>query len=189
MGSRSLAIAVAILPWLPAEAGVSFTPREVNYRVEGITFNQLSFSEAGAPDVTYQQPPGWRFSGSPAKLTLQPPDRIQAEGLVTAVPLSAPASFDEAETKSLLTQALGLVPEGSTNVTVVSQEHDPVKIGGKETFLVILAYTQNGENYMRSVIFMNRKNEQIRFQFISRTGDFEELNRVFLSSLCSWQNL
>ena len=53
--------------------------------------------------------------------------------------------FDEESRRKLTEEALGGVPDGSTNVTLVSQEMNPVKIGGKETFLVIVSYIFYGE--------------------------------------------
>jgi hypothetical protein len=81
------------------------------------------------------------------------------------------------------------VPNGSTGVNMVSQEKNPVKIGGKETFLVIISYIFYGERYERSLMFMNRGAEQIRFQFVSRAVDFQDLQRAFLASQFTWQNL
>ena len=78
---------------------------------------------------------------------------------------------------------------GSTNVTLVSQEMNPVKIGGKETFLVIVSYIFYGEQYERSMMFMNRGSEQIRFQLASRAADFKDLQRAFLASHFTWYNL
>ena len=83
--------------------------------------------------------------------------------------------------KKLTEEALAGVPSGSTNVTLVSQEMNPVKIGGKETFLVIVSYVFYGEQYERSVMFMNRGSEQIRFQLASRAADFKDLQRAFLA--------
>ena len=97
--------------------------------------------------------------------------------------------FDEKSRKKLTEEALGGVPSGSTNVTLVSQEMNPVKIGGKETFLVIVSYVFYGEQYARSMMFLNRGSEQIRFQLASRAADFEDLQRAFLASHFSWNNL
>ncbi|MDQ2659748.1 MAG: hypothetical protein M3Y03_04940, partial [Verrucomicrobiota bacterium] len=59
----------------------------------------------------------------------------------------------------------------------------------KETFLVIVSYQLRGKNYKRSLMFLNRDNEQVRFEFVSRATDFNELQRAFLGSMFSWQNL
>ncbi len=64
-----------------------------------------------------------------------------------------------------------------------------MKIGGKETFLVLVSYVSYGTQYERSMMFMNRGNEQIIFQFVSRASDFKDLQRAFLASQFTWQNL
>ena len=124
-----------------------------------------------------------------SKLTLFPQKKTQARGAITKVRLAKPGTFDEESRRKLIEETLGGVPDGSTIVTLVSQEMNPVKIGGKETFLVIASYTFYNEQYERSVMFMNRGSEQIRFQFASRAADFKDLQRAFLGSHFTWYNL
>jgi hypothetical protein len=71
----------------------------------------------------------------------------------------------------------------------VSQEKNPLLIGRKETFLVIVSYTLYGDNYQRSMMFLNRGNEQVRFQFVSRAVDFKDLQAAFQGSHFTWRNL
>ena len=69
--------------------------------------------------------------------------------MITAVSLTRPWTFDEEGVKELVRQALSAVPEETTELKLVSQERDSVKIGGKETFLVIVSYALYGERYGR----------------------------------------
>jgi hypothetical protein len=55
--------------------------------------------------------------------------------------------------------------------------------------LVTLSYTFYGQKYGRSILFLNRGNEQIRFQLTCPDRDFQELHRAFLASQYTWQNL
>jgi hypothetical protein len=189
MVTRSIVFVLSLLLLGSARADVQFAPKESSYDVEGIRFQQLAFSDGSGKEITYQQPTGWNYSGSSAKLTLHPPNKGQAEGTITKVALPKPGPFDDESLKELVKQALASVPNDSTDVNIVSQEKNPVKIGGKETFLVIVAYIFYGERYERSMMFMNRGAEQIRFQFVSRAVDFQDLQRAFLASQFSWQNL
>ena len=59
----------------------------------------------------------------------------------------------------------------------------------KETFLVTLSYNLHGGSYSRSILFLNRGSEQIQFQLVCRQADFKELQKAFLDSQYSWQNL
>ena len=190
MVTRSLIIAVfSVLLALSARADMQFIAKESEYTLEGIKLKQLAFSDGSGIEITYQQPPGWSYSGNAAKLTLHPANAAQAEGTITKVTLLQPGLFDKVTTKQLTEEALASVPKGSTNVTLVSQEKNPVLIGKKETFLVIISYSFYGENYERSMMFLNRGKEQLRFEFVSRAPDFRELQRAFLGSQFSWQNL
>lgn len=190
MVTRSLVVTILVLSFvISACAEIRFTPRESKYSVEGMEFKQLAFPDGSGHEITYQQPPGWTYSGSVAKLTLHPSGNAQAEGTISEVKLSKSVAFDEATTKELVKRSLSAVPAESTDVTLVSQEMNPVKIGGKETFLVIVTYVFYGVRYERSIMFMNRGDEQIVFQFVSPASDFKDLQRAFLASQFTWQNL
>jgi hypothetical protein len=169
-------------------AELDLTPKPSQYEVDGVTFKQLAFSD-GSKTVTYTPPRGWDYSGSATQLILQPPNKGQAEGKITKVTLSQPASFDEATVKKLVQEMTTSVPDGSTDVQLVSQEKNPLMIERKETFLVILNYNLSGSLYSRSILFLNRGKEQMRFQLTSKQADFKELQKAFLGSQYSWQNL
>jgi hypothetical protein len=185
---RSLIHAViAALLIVSARADLQLTPSVVQYELDGVKLKQLAFSD-GAKQVTYQAPRGWDYSGSATQLTLRP-NKPQAEATITRIPLPQPGSFDDESLKELVTEAVASVPKGSENVTVVSQEKNPLLINRKETFLITLAYDFYGASYSRSILFLNRGNEQIRFQLTCRQADFEELQKAFLGSQYSWRNL
>ena len=89
----------------------------------------------------------------------------------------------------LVQKAIASVPPGATNIQLVSQEKNPLKIERKETFLVTLSYSFYGNAYQRSILLLNRGTEQIQFQLDCRQVDFRELQTAFLGSQHSWQNL
>jgi hypothetical protein len=190
MGTRSIILlGVLLILSTSARGELLFTPKLSEYQLDGVKSKQLVFSDGKGKDITYAPPNGWEYSGSPIKLTLRPPNKPQAEGIISKVTLAQPVSFDEETMKRLTEEALAAVPKGSTNITLVSQEKNPLFIERKETFLLTISYTFYGENYQRSIMFLNRGNEQLRFQFVSRAADFKELQRAFLGSQFSWQNL
>jgi len=171
-----------------ARADFDLTPKLSEYELDGVKFKQLAFSD-GSQTVTYAPPRGWDYSGSGAQLILRPPSKSQADAKITKVILSGPASFDEETIKKLVQEVMASVPNGSTEMQLVSQEKNPLIIERKETFLVVLSYNLYGSAYSRSILFLNRGNEQIRFQLTSRQSDFKELQKAFLASQYSWQNL
>ena len=190
MVSRSLTLAfLGLILVVSARADLNLSPKLGDFDGDGVRHHHLVFSDGSGGEITYQQPDGWQYSGDESKLTLYPQKKTQATGTITKAILRQPAIFDEQSRKKLTEEALGAVPGGSTNITLVSQEMNPVKIGGKETFLVIVSYVFYGEQYVRSMMFLNRGSEQIRFQLASRAADFEDLQRAFLASHFTWNNL
>lgn len=171
-----------------ARAELQLTPKVVEYKADGATLKHLEFSDAGKM-VTYQAPPGWECIGSGSQLTLRPPSKAQVEATITRVPLAQPGSFDEESLKKLVSETVVLAPKGSENISVVSQEKNPLLIQGKETFLIKLSYTFFGQKYCRSILFLNRGNEQIRSQLTCREADFDALQSAFFHSQFTWQNL
>jgi hypothetical protein len=171
-----------------ARAELELTPKVVEYKADGATLKHLEFSDAGKT-VTYQSPYGWECSGSGKQLTLRPPNKSQVEATITRVPLAPPGSFDDDSLKKLVSDAVLLMPSGSEKVTVISQEKNPLLILGKETFLIKLGYTFFGQKYCRSILFLNRGNEQIRSQLTCREADFDSLQSAFFHSQFSWKNL
>jgi hypothetical protein len=172
-----------------AYADLQFVPHPSTYELDGVKFEQVVFAD-GNKEVTYGPPRGWDYSGSASKLTMHPKDKPQAEATVIKLPLPEPMTFDDEETlKKLTNEALASVPAGSTQVELLSQEKNSVLIDRKETFLVTMSYTFYGETYGRSVMFLNRGKEQVRFQFVARMADFKELQQAFHRSHFTWQNL
>jgi hypothetical protein len=190
MGPRSLIIvAASMLSASSAMADLQLVPRSVDYTLDGVKLTQVAFSDGGSKSITYAPPSGWEYSGSATKLTLHPPNKPQAEGTISRTTGAEGATLDEETTKKLTDQIVASVPQGSTNVSVVSQEKNPLMIERKETFLVVVAYTFYGAHYKRSVMFLNRGKEQLRFEFVSLERDFDDLQRAFIGSQYSWQNL
>jgi hypothetical protein len=172
-----------------ARADLHLAPRISGAWADGAKITFLAFSDGSGKDVTYSPPTGWEYSGITSRFTLHPPGKTQAEGTVSRISLNQPVVFDDETMKKLTAEALASVPQGSTNVTLVSQEKNPLLIGRKETFLVIISYTLYGDNYKRSLMFLNRGNEQVRFQFVSRAVDFKDLQAAFQRSHFTWRNL
>lgn len=171
-----------------ARSELQLTPSVVQYELDGVKFKQLAFPDGGK-QVTYQAPRGWDYSGSASQLTLRPPNKSQAEAIIYKVALQQPGSFDDASVKKLVDEMIASMPKDSTNIQIASQEKNPLLIQRKETFLVTFTYDLYGASYSRSILFLNRGTEQIRFQLTCRQPDFKDLQKAFLGSQYSWQNL
>lgn len=187
---RPLVLAFAASLFLAdvAKPELVLTPTVDEYVLDGAKLKQLAFFDGGRK-VTYQSPRGWDYSGSATQLTLHPPNKSQAEATIARVSRSDQPQFDDETLKKLVAEALTLVPKGSSNVVVELQEKAPLRIGNRETFLLVISYGLLGNNYSRSILFINRGGEQIRCQLTCRSVDFKELQKAFLASHYSWRNL
>src|SRR5882762_297296 len=146
-----------------AYAGLELTPRLEEYDLDGVKLRQLVFADSERR-VTYTPPRKWEYSGGGNRLALRPASAPTAEATITVNKPSQPDVFDEATTKRLCDEVLASVPKGATHVALVSQQMNPLLIERKETFLVVINYDYYGNPYARSVMFLNRQDEQVRFQ-------------------------
>ena len=156
--------------------------------MDGVKVRQLVFAD-DARQVTYTPPRGWTYSGSGTHFSLQPANSSDAQAEINVVNPAKPQVFDEPTMRRLCDEVIAAVPKAATQVSVVSQEKSPVMIETKETFLVVINYNYYGAPYARSVMFLNRKTDQVRFQLTAPRWSFAQLQKAFLTSHFSWQNL
>lgn len=178
--------AAAFTPFARAE--LLLTPTVVEGVGDGVKFKQLAFSD-GDKTVTYRPPRGWEYSGSANQLTFHPPAKAQAEATITKMPLVPPSALDDENLKKIIEDQVAQLSKQAQNVSIVSQEKNPVMIDRKETFLLVLVYDQYGRRYNRSILFLNRDHDQIRFQLTCLEVDFKDLQKAFFASQFSWENL
>ena len=169
-------------------ADLDLTPRQQDYELEGVTMHQLVFTD-GPNQVTYAPPRNWEYSGNARRFVLHPRSVSGAEAEITVTKLSRAGDFDEETIKHLCDEVLASVPSGATNVALVSQQLNPLLIDRKGTFQVMVRYDYYSQGYERSVMFLNRNNEQVRFQLTCYRNAFQELQKAFQGSHYSWQNL
>jgi hypothetical protein len=169
-------------------ADLEFSPRVEEYDLDGVKLKQLSFADSERR-VIYTPPRKWVYSGVGNRLVLHPPSESAAEAVITVSKTQRTEVFDEATTKRLCDEVLASVPRGATNVILVSQQMNPLQIERKDTFLVVINYDYYSYPYARSVMFLNRPNEQVRFQLTCYRNSFRDLQKAFQNSHYSWQNL
>jgi hypothetical protein len=169
-------------------AGLDLTPRVEEYELDGVKRSQLVFTD-GERHITYAPPRNWEYSGGGNRLVLHPRSASNVEASITVSKLPRPEVLDEATLKRLCDEALASVPRGATNVALVSQQLSPLLIDRKETFLIVINYDYYSLPYAKSVMFLNRQNDQVRFELTCNRNTFGELQKAFMSSHYSWQNL
>lgn len=171
-----------------ADAELQLTPVLDEYELDGVKLQQLLFQD-GKKQVKYTPPPGWKYAGGGSRLVLHPSGTSYAEAEIKVLKLGGPQVFDDDTIKQLSDEAIASLPANSQNVTIVSQEKNPLMIERKETFLLKITYDSSGNGYARSILFVNRKEEQVRCQFTSYRSVFPQLQKAFQSSQYSWQDL
>jgi hypothetical protein len=169
-----------------AQAALDLTP-VVGVRVlDGIKFQQLSFSDNGRT-ITYEQPMGWSYRAETNRVVFVPPNLSQAEAAIEQVQPEAGQTFDEETMKRLQDQVLHSAPPGSQKAEVVAAEKNPVMINRQETFEVTISYQLSGTPFRRSVLFLNLPDTQVRFRVTAKEQDFDKVHRAFRGSVYSWQ--
>ena len=178
--------AILLMPNGRALAEIDFTPRPSVYLAEGMKMADLKFRD-GAREIAYTPPANWKYEGDPSKLLLIPSNMVQAEASIEKAPTPVTAVFDAEGMKQLTGRVLASLPQGSQKVTIVSEEKDPLRINGKETFGVTISSVFFGQAVTTSVVFCNRGKEQLEFKLFCHSADFPELSRLFRGSLFSLQ--
>lgn len=184
--TRILVAAALAASMTAASAALDFTPTVTQREQAGITFQVLNFKENGRT-ITYEQPRGWTPAAGGGRIRFTPPGLNQAFAEIDQVPLPAPQNFEEAAIKALREKALASVPADSQNVTLVSEELNPVVINKNHTYEVVISYQAFGQEFMSGIIYMNLPDTQVRFRTVARKPDFENVHPVFRASLFSWQ--
>lgn len=169
-------------------ADLRLVPAAEQYELDGVKLDHLVFSDGGQR-ITYTPPRGWQYSVRGDQFLLHPSNQSGAEAIISLTKLARPEVFDDAATKQLSEAVITSLPSAARHVSIVLQQKNPLLIESKETFLVVIHYDCNGLEYARSVMFLNRKNEQLRFQLTCLRWNFSQAQTEFFQSHFSWQNL
>ena len=171
-----------------ATGAIDFTPTPSERVLEGIKFPQLIFREEGR-EIVYGYPRGWTYSGSSSRIKFTPPGLTQAQAEIEQSPLPEPQTFDEPTTKALQQRVLASVPKGSENITVVSEQKNPVMVNGHETYEVTVGYKFYGQEFQLSVLYLNLPGNQLRFRVAAKKTDYEKVHGAFRRSILSFRGL
>jgi hypothetical protein len=184
---RLLLLAIAAFA-ISAKGALDLAPRPTEFEGEGIKYTRLSFKD-DKQDVIYVPPQNWSYRGSSAQLRLSPPPNFsQAEAVVEVVPLAAPQPLNEKGIELVRLQFASTVPPGAQAAKMLSEEPSPVMINGNIASYEITGTCQiYGETFVRSVLFANLGETQLRFRLTALKKDFDALHRQFRASLVSWQ--
>jgi hypothetical protein len=110
----------------------------------------------------------------------------RADALIQTISLAAPQALDEKAMAFLKEQFLNSLPPGSQMIKLLKEEQNPVVLENKVSYAVTISYQALGETFMRSTLFTNIADNQLRFTITARKDDFERLQEAFRASIFSW---
>jgi hypothetical protein len=188
---KSVVEKIALIPALlglaaTAGAAIDFTPTVNQYQSEGAQYSSVNFKDEKR-SVSIILPRQWACHGDSSRLQVVPPKQTLAEGVLQSVPTKGLLRFDETTLKILEQQVVSTLPAGSQGVKMVSQQENNIILGHNLSHEFLVSYQTMGQSFSRSVIFVNCPDQQLVFRFTAPTAAFQDLNKAFRQSLCSWQ--
>ncbi|MEP6668004.1 MAG: hypothetical protein ABJF10_02560 [Chthoniobacter sp.] len=186
---RSIVFAAAFICVAPRVFGeVDFTPKDSFYLAEATRVPDVAFQN-GSRKITYSPPGGWTLSGGGRKLSLTPPDTVQAGAVMQTDPIAAVVPATEENVKAYSDVAVGLLPREASKVTVVDAAICSMRIAQRSMVEVTLTYVLFGQHFTSNILFLPYDKEQIIFQVTARNADYTPLAKAFRASLFSLQGL
>jgi hypothetical protein len=171
----------------PVQGGIDFTPTTNRYMSEGAEYSSVSFKD-DKRKVALTLPRQWTCRGDASRLQLVPPrEHSFAEGVIQAVPTKKNSPFNEATLKALAKQVIDTLPPGSQTATIIRRQENTVILDQNLSYEFVASYQTLGQTFQRSVIFVNCPGQQLIFRFSAPKAIFENLNKSFRGSICSWQ--
>jgi len=185
---RQLLLAALLTCAVTAHGALDLSPFPSQFEGEGIKYTQLSFKD-DKREVLYVPPQNWAWRGGSSQLRLTPPATFtRADAIIETAPLAEPQLLDEKAIAGLRQQFMNTLPSGAQGVKMVSEEQSPVMLGGNiATCEFTATYQILGETFLRSTLFANLPEAQLRFKVTGLKKDFDSLHRLFRASLISWQ--
>ena len=150
-----------------AVAEVDFTPRESFYLAEATRVPNISFRN-GSVDVTYSPPGSWILSGGGRKVTLTPPNKVQAEASMRTEPMKDPMPATDENIKAYGERAVALMPREATKVALVEVGAAPLKVCLHPLIQATLTYVLFGQQFTTTIYFLPYEKEQMTFQLTAR---------------------
>lgn len=184
---RSLLLAALLSCAITAHAALDLTPFPTEFEGEGVKYTELRFKD-DTRRVTFTIPQNWTWRGSSSQVRLTPPATFtRADVTIYTAPLAAPQALDEKTIETLRQQFLTDLPAGSQGVKILSEGSPLLLSGNIPTWEFTATYQVIGQVYVRSTLFTNLSEMQLRCQLTTLKKDFDLLHRQFISSLVSWQ--
>jgi hypothetical protein len=185
MVSRIALLATLMGVTLSARADINLTPIPYEREVDGIKIPEVRFRD-GKTQVSFRPPAGWTCNGTSNKATLRPANS-DVEAKIEALPPIGILELNNEGMKQLRGQALAAIPEGATDVQVLTEGIGAVLVDGRETYQITVAYSFYGKSLRTGMVMLNLEAQQLIFRLGATAKDYERFEKFFWASLCSWQ--
>ena len=170
-----------------ARAEINLTPEPSVRELDGCKFPQLEFRD-GAKKITYELPRGWTYlARDKTTLALVPPNKDLVSAKIKFIPTPGTLTLDEPQLKRLKETAPQLLPPEGKILTEPTITPNPLLFNAHPTCEIDILFALNGQRLRMSILFVDLGDSQLRFNLISRPGDFEDLHKAFQESWYSWQ--
>jgi len=172
---------------LTLRAALDLTPTLKEYTSEGIAFKRLVFND-GKKQITYDLPSRWNYRAIGDSIKLIPPNALNADVFIGALPLTTAQPFDDKGIATAREHFMQGIPATVQSMKVVAEQLNtvPFKAGNYE---ITVSYQALGEIFIRRALYINLADTQLVFRLSARKTEFEGLWRTFRSSILSWQGV
>ncbi|HEY3897750.1 MAG TPA: hypothetical protein VGM54_04005 [Chthoniobacter sp.] len=138
--------------------------------------------------MSYSPPNAWKLSGGGSRVTLAPPNVVQAGAAMEVKRVGEPVPATEENVKAYADVAPRYLPKEATKVTVVDSGIASIRLGKYSMVEVNLTYSLFGQLFTTNILFMPyEKQQQVTFQVTARSADFPAVSKAFRRSLYSLQ--
>jgi hypothetical protein len=166
---------------------VDFTPQDSFYLAESTKVPCVAFHN-GDNLMSYSPPNDWKLSGGGGRLTLTPPNVVQAGAAMEVRRVGEPVPATEENVKAYADVAAKYLPKEATKVTVGDSGIANIRLGKYAMVEVNLTYSLFGQAYTTNILFMPyEKQQQVTFQVTAKSADFPAVSKAFRRSLYSLQ--
>lgn len=177
-----LGLGIGIGAAAAAAAATDLQPMVGENELDGVVKSQLQFRDGVDTIGRYEPPAGWRYAGSPARLTLTPDWTNTASATITRRPAESAESIPVSP-EERLAWAKACAPREAEDVAFVSAPPAEMQIDGIEPKVATYRYTLIGRNIRVTVYLLDREKEQLQFTVTSNDAEHGPVLEKFRRSL------
>ena len=170
---------------------VDFTPQAHEFVFESMKRDGIRMRH-GTGWIAYLPPPNWTCTREGGLLVLRPPAAMRsARGSISHQEGSPPLpAWDQMGINTFIQRVRVFLPPSAQNVQIADVRRDPLRIGGRETYLFVFSGYMLAQKCRLMVILLPMEDEQFAFMLSAEEKEYEAAAAAFMTSLYSfhWEN-